>query len=449
MKKLSTAFTDGLTYVKTHPQFLFTLLLIVIIPVAFFFSGQQFLNASKENQETLENGRIGLMHDVFLSLIIASNADIAVIQKEIERTVRLNPDIVDFRVVQKSTEGFTAIAALDTSLIGVVDPNRLVYDSAFINPDQSFIQPIEVESKRYIRGVRLVEFGSDVFVIYTVTSREAIDQVFANRIVAAYYWLFGILVVVMMLVLRHVRLIDYGYLYRETKKANEMKDLFTNMIAHELRAPLTAIRGYASMITESDTVQKEEKEYALRVKDSAERLLAIVNDLLDVARIQSGKLKVEVNSADVSKIVVAVCEELSPSALEKNIMLTHTGTDVVNEGLIDPQRTHQAITNLVSNAIKYTKEGSIDLSIEDKFNTVEIRVKDTGMGISASDQKQLFAPFFRVESDDVSQITGTGLGMWITRQLIELMGAKIGVESIKGVGTHIVVTVPKESRKKV
>jgi signal transduction histidine kinase len=447
MNKIHTFVRDGFRYTKDHPQFLFTLLLIIIIPFAFFVSGQQFLNASRDNQATLENGRIGLMQDVFLSLIVASNAHIPVIQKEIDRTVRLNPDIVDFRVVRKSLEGFTTVVALDQDLIGLVDSDSLVYDLAFTNPDQSFVQSIEVESKRYIRGVRLVEFDSNVFIIYTVISRESIDEVFAGRTVTAYYWLFAILAIVLLLVFRHVRLIDYGYLYKETKRVNEMKDLFTNMIAHELRAPLTAIRGYASMIDESDNVPAEEKKYANRIVSSSERLIAIVSDLLDVARIESGKLKVELQSDNVSSVVVAVCEELQSSALEHKISLVHSGTDVEHTALFDQKRLHQAFTNVVSNAIKYTKEGSIELSLEDKNDAVEVRIKDTGMGISASDQKQLFAPFFRVENDDVSQITGTGLGMWITRQLVELMGAKIGVESIKGVGTHIVVTIPQTSRK--
>jgi two-component system sensor histidine kinase EvgS len=85
------------------------------------------------------------------------------------------------------------------------------------------------------------------------------------------------------------------------------------------------------------------------------------------------------------------------------------------------------------------------VAIEEKPRAFEIRIKDTGMGISAEEQKNLFAPFYRVESNDVSKITGTGLGMWITKELIELMGAKIGVESIKGVGTHVVVTIKKAS----
>jgi signal transduction histidine kinase len=109
----------------------------------------------------------------------------------------------------------------------------------------------------------------------------------------------------------------------------------------------------------------------------------------------------------------------------------------------DGERLKQAITNILSNAIKYTPRGSITISLEQRSDRVELRVQDTGTGIGADEQKQLFAPFFRTKSADQSKTTGTGLGMWITKQLIEAMGGSIGVESIRGIGTHIVVTLQK------
>ncbi len=147
---------------------------------------------------------------------------------------------------------------------------------------------------------------------------------------------------------------------------------------------------------------------------------------------------------DVARIVTAVKDELAISAQEKKITLNFEPPSTPTQARGDAKRLHQVLTNLVSNAIKYTPEGSITLSIESKTAYVEVRVQDTGMGISSEDQKKLFAPFFRVASTDVSKITGSGLGMWIAKELVELMGGKIGVESIKGVGTHIVLSVPKE-----
>jgi signal transduction histidine kinase len=175
---------------------------------------------------------------------------------------------------------------------------------------------------------------------------------------------------------------------------------------------------------------------------ASERLILIINDLLDVARIQSGKLAVKRESVALSAIVRAVVQEMIPLAREKGIEMSTEGVHSDIAIIADEKRLHQALTNLVSNAIKYTKEGTIALSLEKRTDRVELRVKDTGMGISSENQKNLFAPFFRVDSAATSSITGTGLGMWITKQLVELMGGSIGVESIRDVGTHVVVTLP-------
>jgi len=351
---------------------------------------------------------------------------------------------VDFRVVHADGKNMQIIAASNSELINTNDEDVNLYRNAAVRLDESLIFEVRSDAGRFWRTYRALENQEgDLYFIYTKVSLTAIDALFKRTGRQALYSLGFIYLFILALAYWHIKLTDYRYMYIKVQKANEMKDLFTNMIAHELRAPLTAIRGYASMITES-TQDPEQEKYAYRIKDSSERLLAIVNDLLDVARIQSGKLSVEKEVFDVSEVVMAVTDELYVSAQEKHIALSHSGA--IDTHLIegDRKRLHQALTNLVSNAIKYTKDGAIELTIEEKITTVEIRVKDTGMGISSEDQKQLFAPFFRVKNDDVSKITGTGLGMWITKQLIELMGAKIGVESIKGIGTHVVVKLKKQ-----
>ena len=443
-KSLLDSFVGGVKHIKDHPQLLFTLLIIIVIPLAFLFSSQQFLNVSRDNQANLENDRIGLLHDSFLSIMEVSDVDVVVLQKEIESISELNPDIVAFRVSEKTSEGFMPIAALNKEVIGEVESDSSPYNLAFTNPNDSLVENITIASERYLRGVRYGSMEDKELVILTVTSRENIDNLFESRIQTAYIWLFVIIAAILFLIIRHLRFVDYAYLYRETKKANEMKDLFTNMIAHELRTPLTAIRGYASLIREDDKVDDETKRKALRIEDSSQRLLLIINDLLDVARIQSGKLSVTKEEVNLSDVVVAVGEVMDPVAAEKGVGLHYK--DVQKDLMItsDSKRLHQAITNLISNSIKYTPKGSIEIELNDLRDRVEMRVKDTGVGIAAEDQKKLFAPFFRVQNDDMSKITGTGLGMWITKQLIDLMDGSIGVESIKGVGTHIVVTLPKK-----
>jgi signal transduction histidine kinase len=410
------------------------------------YSGQQFLDVGRQNQDRLQKDRIGLMQDTFASILFSTNFSGEVIQKEIVRIAEANPDITDFKVIELSGRQMVPIAALDAELIGVPEEYAELYRNAAVRLDESLIFEVFTTEGRVWLTYRAMQSDEGIFYfIYTQVSLQAIDNSFKSGERDALYSLIFVYVFILALAYWHIRLTDYRYLYIKVRKANEMKDLFTNMIAHELRAPLTAIRGYSSMLIEAAPESDVQQiKNATRVKDSSERLLAIVNDLLDVARIQSGKLSVEVESFDASEIVIAVTDELHVSAVENKVKLKHSGAIETHIVVGDRKRLHQAITNLVSNAIKYTKDGVIELVLEEKYNTVEIRVKDTGMGISSEDQKQLFAPFFRVQNDDVSQITGTGLGMWITKQLVELMGAKIGVESIKGVGTHVVVKLPKE-----
>lgn len=441
------ALQKAVHYVKKQPQILFALMLLIGIPLLFLYTGQQFLDVGKANQDRLQKDRIGLMHDTLTSLLSATDFNVLVAQKEFDHIIELNPDIVDYKILEKKGAEIIPLAALHTEFVGVPEPEVDLYRSAALRVDESIIfEYVNTEHSRIWSTYRAIEnVDGHMYFIYMQVSMKTIDSLFKTREQSAYFSLVFIYCFLIALAYWHIRLTNYKYLYVKSQKDAEMKDLFTNMIAHELRAPLTAIRGYATMIEEK-TKDAEELKYAHRVNESAERLINIVNDLLDVARIQSGKLTVTIEEFDASSVVKAVIDELQISAVKKNIELKQEGTALVHLVSGDKKRLHQALINLLSNALKYTPEGIITIAVEEKHAFVEVRVKDTGMGISSANQKKLFAPFFRVASDDVSKITGTGLGMWITKQLIELMGAKIAVESIKGVGTHVVVTLMKNIR---
>ena len=439
--RILSLLNDGIRYVRQEPQILLTLTLVLVIPFAFWYTARDFKDVGRANQTRLEHDRIGILHDVFVSLIYAADGDSKILQEEIMRIGSQNPDITLFRVAKETVNGIVPIAALDLSAVGITDEAD-IYRLAYTHPDESLIVEYFKDDERYEQGVRLVQFADETFFIRTEVSRAELDALLRSREIGAYFTLVFVLVIVMALVLRHVFIINYGYLYKEAKRAIQTKDMFTNMIAHELRAPLTAVRGYASMIREKPHVDSDTKAEAKRIEESSERLITIVNDLLDVARIQSGKIAIEKKETDLADIVRSVLDSLRASAEMKHIELKTEGMHGMFVISTDGKRLHQALTNLVSNAIKYTPKGSITVALEQKRDRVELRVKDTGMGIDAEHQRELFAPFFRVQNESVEKITGTGLGMWITKQLIELMGGSIAVESIKGVGTHVVITLP-------
>ncbi len=444
METVFISLRGGYTYVQKHPQLLMTILLIVLIPIAFIVSGQQFLEAGRENQERLEKDRIGILHDVFSSYIESVSFDTNAVQQEIEKIASSNPDIIKFVLAREVGDDILIVAAHSIADIGTEALDKTQFRMSAIQPGNAIITPYAQNGVRFWRSYSQLESNEgDVYYISTETSLEHIDTLFANRILDAYYWLLAIMLVILFLIVRHVRMIDYAYLYKQTKDANEMKDLFTNMIAHELRAPLTAMQGYASMIRQKENIPSDISTYATHIEDASHRLVVIVNDLLDIARIQSGKLSTQLEKADVQPIISSVLDAMRAYAAEKKIELKHEGVTTSLEAYVDAKRLHQALTNLVSNAIKYTPAGSITLEVNDLKTRVELRVKDTGMGISAENQKDMFTPFFRVKRDEVDAVVGTGLGMFITKQLIVLMKGSIAVESIKGVGTHVVITLPK------
>jgi len=446
ISSLLLAVEKAALYVKNHPQILFALVLLIVIPLLFLYTGQQFLAVGKANQDRLQKDRVGLMHDTLSSLLYATNFDIEIAERELRRISSLNPDIIDYKIAKKEGTEIITVVALDTDAVGTAEVDDDLYKNASLRTDESIIFAFSNSNERIWSTYRALEDeNGSMYFIFTQLSLRQIDALFASREHSAYFSLVFLYAFMIALAFWHIKLTDYRYLYIKAQKVNETKDLFTNMIAHELRAPLTAILGYGSMISQK-TANQDEKKYSERIVDSANRLLSVVNDLLEVARLQSGKVSIVLSQTDVSSVIKNVVNELSITASEKHITLNPTGIEKPCAVSADPKKLHQAMTNILSNAIKYTEKGVIEISVEDKPSYVEIRVKDSGMGISSDDQKKLFAPFFRVTNADVSKITGTGLGMWITKEFLELMGAKIGVESIKGVGTHVVVKLFKQIR---
>jgi signal transduction histidine kinase len=240
------------------------------------------------------------------------------------------------------------------------------------------------------------------------------------------------------------RQINYELVSKRLQTDIKERDVFMQSMVHELRAPLTAMRGYASLITESTQVPPVEKQYADRILTSTTRLVNLVNDFLEVAKIQASGLTFKKTSVNIVPVINRSIVDLEGFAKEKQLDLSSNISK--NELFIftDEKRLEQILTNLLSNALKYTKTGRVSISVTEEVKVVKITVADTGVGMDVDGQKKLFAPFVRVGSaEQNANITGTGLGMWITKKLVEQLSGTIGIESISGVGTHVIVTLPK------
>ncbi len=227
------------------------------------------------------------------------------------------------------------------------------------------------------------------------------------------------------------------------RELDRLKDEFVSTISHELRTPLTSISGYVELVRER--ADAESSSYLDIVDRNAARLLALVNDLLFVARIQSGRLELDLQQVDVGALVAESVASAQPHAASGNVGLRlRTGAEPTRvRG--DRRRLGQVIDNLVSNAIKFSPEGgAVDLKLDRRDGSVVLEVTDQGIGVAEHEHAQLFQRFFRSHSAQERQIPGTGLGLYISKVIIEAHGGRIEARSVEGEGSSFVVELPAE-----
>ena len=232
----------------------------------------------------------------------------------------------------------------------------------------------------------------------------------------------------------------------EAQRANEAKSVFLSSMSHELRTPLNSILGFAQLL-ESDSsnpLSESQKENIRPILQSGDHLLKLINEILDLSRIESGKLQVSYEDVNVDSVISESIATVGPLAQQYNIKINkqtkHDGLHVK----ADYTRFKQIIINLLSNAIKYNNvDGSVTISTDlPDTGTIRISVEDTGPGIAKENLELLFEPFNRLGAETL-KIEGTGIGLTITKKLVEVMGGSIGVESVVGRGTNFNVDLKK------
>jgi signal transduction histidine kinase len=227
---------------------------------------------------------------------------------------------------------------------------------------------------------------------------------------------------------------------------DKLKDEFVSVASHELRTPMTAIKSYSWMVLNGKAGHIEPKatEYLNRVYISTERLIHLVNEMLDVSRIESGRVTLNKAPLDIGKLLLDVQNELQAKAAESQIKLTVTKEDNIPVVQADTEKIHQVLENLVGNSLKFTPaNGNITMGVREKDGFLEIHVTDTGQGIRAEEIPQLFKKFGRLENSLVAMPgNSTGLGLYISKQYVELHGGKIWVQSEPEKGSTFTFTLP-------
>ncbi|MBI3440168.1 MAG: hypothetical protein HY054_16210 [Proteobacteria bacterium] len=239
---------------------------------------------------------------------------------------------------------------------------------------------------------------------------------------------------------------------RIAEQANLAKSQFIANVSHELRTPLNAVIGYSEIIAENaaDAGREDDVQDALRVVRAARSLLALINAILDFSKIEAGKMELSIETFDPEPLLQSVLEIAAPLASSKGLTLRFERGDELGRVTNDIQKLRQCLINLLSNAIKFTHQGEVVLRVS-RFarsgaHVLRFEVIDTGIGIEESAQKRVFTPFSQADASISNRFGGTGLGLAITRDMVRLMGGRIGVKSTLGVGTRFVIELPAEAQ---
>lgn len=231
-------------------------------------------------------------------------------------------------------------------------------------------------------------------------------------------------------------------LNHENEELLRTKTMLMATVTHDLQTPLGSIIGFHDLINDSGITQKQ-KQYLGNIKESANYILKLVNDLLDFSKLENNRISIEKTSFNVKHVIENTCKTLEPMALNKSIELNWDIDEELDGNYIsDPYRIKQVLTNLISNAIKFTPEGSVEVTGRIEDNTINISVLDTGIGIAKDKHDDVFKEFTQAHAGIEKKFGGTGLGLTISKKILELLDGTIVLESEEGQGSIFTISIP-------
>lgn len=245
--------------------------------------------------------------------------------------------------------------------------------------------------------------------------------------------------------------IERAQLYSDLKLANQqlqdldkLKDEFVSLASHELRTPMTAIRGSLTTILDgyAGEISKEAREFLTAANTENDRLIRLVNNLLNISRIEAGRFQFTMQPTDLDALVAEVVNNLQMAAKDKNITLSYERDGTIPKVIADGDKIKEVFINLIGNAVKFTHKGGVTVGLSKHQGIVICSVADTGSGIAKEDQDLLFKKFSQVQGDYAKQSGGTGLGLYICKQIVEGHHGKIWLESTLGVGSTFFFSLP-------
>ena len=441
IKSISVA----IRFIRENPEVIFSLILLVFIPAAIFLNTYYTIGKFQKNIDAIIHTKAILAENIINLTAKDLLASPDRLQTLVEKIVLENEEIKKFDILirNENNEGFRVIASNDAGSIGI-DSMELQNILAW-NQKEGIANLGGNDTERFWNITKTIndDNGEKRALVSLAFSLAPSDRLVNSTINLSYLMVLLTIIIVLFLVSNQARLFGYALTLSKLKEVDRMKDNFISMASHELRSPLTAIKGYLEFFMEKNekNVDADSRHYLENISLSINRLGSLVNDILEVSRLEDNQIPMNIIMTEPIPIIIESAQEMKPAADQKGLVLTFLPTSLPKIEA-DPERLKQILINLISNAIKYTPAGKIDIFAKAKGRKLLITVADTGIGISSEDQATLFKKFSRIQNEKTKDIVSTGLGLWIASDLAKKMNGDITVESIEGVGSHFTLHIP-------
>jgi len=437
---------DKLQVSRQRLEFIYSIAILIIIPILIAVNTILLTVSVRHNFDTELRQKADLANNV-LGIAIANELDNStILQNKVATLAKNEPDLYHISIVipDNSASDFTILADNNSNLVGQHTKNLLY--SLVISKSQSIAQLTKDSTTRYWSVVSPIKVNNNVIgLVATDVSLQQSDALISSTLLTSFGVLIVTIIIVVLLLINHFRFVEFAMLFRKMKEVDQMKNDFLSVATHELRAPMTIIKGTIENTLDGiyGTIDDKARDALIAMDSETDRLNNLVSDLLNVSRIEQGHINYELQTIDVRDTIDKIVNQYTQKAQSKNLLLSYEKPNEPAYITVDQDHMIEIMTNLIDNAIKYSVKGTILVSHKDTDKRVRISVRDTGLGMSAQDREKLFTRFYRIQTEHTKNIGGTGLGLWIIKQYIEHMGGSITVDSLEGVGTEFTVEFQK------
>ena len=439
-------FTEKFQLSRERLEFYYSIALLVLIPILIVANTLVMAFAVRSDLDSELRRKAALANSLITESIKSKLNDQSAVQNQVSAWTTSSDELVKVSIVKLDGQQPGTIIATGGNQDDTAGSSEILLQTAAASK-KSVAQELQLADGQRIWRVVSPVIENEIVkaVVVSDVSSQRTDGLIGATLMRSLGIVMATVVLIVLLLLNHFRFVQYAMLFRRMKEVDQLKNDFLSVATHELRAPMTVIKGSIENLEDGITGTVDDKgRHVLKViYGETERLNNLVTDLLNVSRLEQGRITYTFETVDLRETSQNIVDEFTAKAQQKGLTITYQQPPTPELISADKGRIIEVLTNLVDNAVKYSQKGSVIVTHKSTANQVVLSVRDTGIGMAAPDRERLFSRFYRIQNDATKGIPGTGLGLWIIKQYIEAMRGTISVDSMVGVGTEFEVQFPR------